>query len=168
MPNNSDETVSTKKPRKKYPKTTKKGTKDFTAEEKALILKRATEVGINRAAEEFESSWQAIAAMQREAKANGTLPLAPSRPKGSIAKTEHKTQLIKAVEKIEEAVPVKEEHVTTQNTVTKKAEELKVSVSSDTEKKHSAMEIENAILREKVAVLTEQLEKLRSAVSQLA
>ena len=165
MPDISE--VKVKKPRKKYPKTTKKGTKDFTREQKAAILKRAEEVGINQTAEEFGSSWQAVAAMQREARASGELPPKPSKANRPKRTPGRKPKLMTVVENIAETVPAKEAIINEQP-VAEKATISPSYVKHESEKKHTPLEIENVILREKVVALTEQIEKLRLAVSQLA
>ena len=164
MPDTEEEIITKK--RKKYPKTTKKGTRDFNDEQKAAIIKRAEEIGIHKAAEEFESSWQAVAAIQREAIAAGILPPRPSKRNRSIGKSGLKLASLPT----ETINPVVEDPAAPIIEVSPVVEEKPVAPAVEGTKipKYSSLEIENAILREKVSVLTQQLEKLRSAVSQLA
>ena len=166
MPDISE--VKVKKPRKKYPKTTKKGTKDFTKEQKAEIIKRAEEVGINKAAEEFGSSWQAVAAMQREARAAGILPSKSPKSKGKLGNKPQAQKLAKSAQG--EAEQVSKEPVASigETAVIDTDEAVKSILKNNNTRKYTPLEIENAILREKVESLSQQVEKLRLAVSQLA
>ena len=133
---------------------TKKSTKDFTASERAMIIARAEEVGKFKAADEFGTSWQAIAAwMKKEGKNNGEAPVVKAKKtKKSAGKKKIKKVTQKKVKAAQEVSAAPE--------VKKGAQE----------KKHKALppEFENFILKEKVASLTEQIEKLKAAIAELA
>ena len=171
----AEEKVVTKKPRKKYPKTTKKGTKDFNNEQKLVIIKRAEEIGIHKTAEEYDSSWQAIAAIQREARAAGLLPPKQPRRRSKKVQAENQTQTSDTTIN-DTTIPVSESKTKETDTpvvsneietVVTEPKAASIPVKQEPIVKHASLEIENAILREKIAVLTQQLDKLRSAVSQL-
>ena len=128
-----------------YRKRTKKGTKDFTREQKLKIVEYAAKVGINKAAEDYGTTWQAVVAMQKKLKTESIL-------------FHNKLDTNKAEDtNAESPTPAVEE----------KKLATKQSVNNSV-KEYSPLEIENAILREKIIALTEQVEKLRSAVSHLA
>ena len=132
----------------------KKGSKDFTREQKIEIVKRSAEVGIHKAASDYGTSWQAITAMQRKLRTEGILFHQPLNI-DTGTQTEHK-DAISAVNSVNITPGARAEAGS--NT----------QVKAIGVKEYSPLEIENAILREKITALTAQVEKLRSAVSHLA
>ncbi|MBQ7559646.1 MAG: hypothetical protein IJT20_05300 [Synergistaceae bacterium] len=125
--------------------TTKKRTKDFTASERAVVLARAEEVGIMTAAEEFGTSWQTVAALQREAHNRDKVP-APGASR-KIKKTAGRVKRgRKAASKDLQTTPT----------------------AKKGNKKEMSPELENIILKRKVETLTKDVEKLRAAVIELA
>ena len=202
------------------PTAIKKSNKDFTPEERKAILARAAKVDLARAAKEFNTSWQAIAALQKaeqRAKLKAKQKPAAKVKKAKTAKTAAATKVIKKSgefsQKEKDAILAKArvhgfrevaaEYGTNWQTLAswnkqqknmtasedkakvknrsraKKAVEgaavsvaaaSKPEVSVGKSKNMSAeeLEIENAILKEKLAILTQQVEKLRIAVGSLA
>ncbi len=128
-------------PTKKPLPTGNKRSRDFTAEEKIKILQRAAEIGLSKAAREAGISRWVLMQWERKALAqNPDIQLNIKHSKrGRVSKVNQVTE--------------------TSN---------KPLGTEKTEKTNDNLEIENAILREKVAALTEQLEKLRAAVANLA
>ena len=118
--------------------TVNKRSRDFTAEAKLKVLQRAAEIGLSRAAREAGISRWVL--MQWERKAIAQNP--------DIQLNIKHSKRAKAVPQVKQAVEVKQPVV-----------EVRESGN---------LAVENAILKEKVAALTEQLEKLRAAVSKLA
>ena len=222
--------------------TATKKIKDFTAEEKALILARADKIEPSRVAKEFNTTWQVVSAIQRDArkkagqakqakesKKASKQKAAPSKKAGK-AKAKHSDensakkklsneeknailaraneigatnaaneagiskwtifQWRKMLKKSGVAVePLSRKKTTTvpssaknvKNTKAKKSapktEETpssekvqKVSrpAKSKAENAPNTLEFENALLKEQVASLTKQVEKLKAAISQLA
>lgn len=132
---------------------TKKRTKDFTENERAVILARAKEVGIIAAADEFGTSWQAVAAWQRAERKESGEP-APQKEVKAKARGRRGT---KGQLKGRKAVKADKSNAVSVAT-TKKPMNLK----------GTSLEFENALLREKINSLTEKVERLRAAVAQLA
>ena len=189
----------------------KKTTKDFTPEERKAIVARAAKIDLSRAAKEFNTSWQAIAALQKAAqreklkakqkpaKAKLKVNAAPKNIKRSNEFSQKEKDAILAKARIHGFREVAAEFGTNWQTLASwnkqqrnmaaalasdktKAKTQKASgaVSATTAKKPSEsssksknmsaeeLGIENAILKEKVAILTQQVEKLRNAVGNLA
>jgi len=122
-----------------------------TSDEKRLaILKRASEIGITQAAAEAGvSKWTVFQWRKVMKKAGHDIPKA-ARVRGS-AKT---------------AAPAKTPAKNKPAANTAKATELKLPAKKSGV--YSQIELENEMLKQQVATLTEQVEKLRAAVSKLA
>lgn len=118
--------------------TVNKRSRDFTAEAKIKVLQRAGEIGFSRAAREAGISRWVL--MQWERKALAENPNLQLNIK-HVKRSQPVAQVQKAIEVKQPVVEVRES---------------------------GNLAVENAILKEKVAALTEQLEKLRAAVSKLA
>ncbi len=139
---------------------TTKGVKDFTREELRQILERNAQVGSRKTAKEFNTTWQAVLAIQKKFKSQDAIPLISGVPQLSSTQANEfgLTKQIPervAIEEPEANAPVVKDNIIT-------------STQLDSSKTYSSLEIENAILREKIVALTEQVEKLRSAVAQIA
>ena len=118
--------------------TVNKRSRDFTAEAKIKVLQRAGEIGFSRAAREAGISRWVL--MQWERKALAQNP----DLKLNIKHSKRNKTIPQVQQPVENNQPVA------------------------VVKANDNLEVENAILKEKVAALTEQLEKLRAAVSKLA
>ena len=127
------------KPNPQPSATGNKRSKDFTAEDKLKVLQRAAEIGLSRAAREASISRWVLMQWEKKAIAqNPDLQLNIKHSKRSKPSS------------------------------VKQAVEPKQPVVAVAVKTNDNLEVENAILKEKVAALTEQLEKLRAAVANLA
>ena len=130
------------------PKTIKRS-EEFTKKEKEDILERARKFGFREVAAEVGTNWQTLAYWNKQQKLTGSVPVDTKPASKSKAKTsvssDKKTEKPKAVS----------------TTATAASKSTKPANSE-------ALEIENAILKEKLAILTQQVEKLRAAVGSLA
>ena len=139
-----------------------KGSKDFTPEERATIIAKAQEVGFEKVANEFGirarliSYWIQQEKRKTVKRSKAAKPL--KRTKGS------KLDQKKAVEHIADDAP----------TVSVKAIEsviadkpVKSTGRKAEEKPTDGLIIENAILKERIALLNKEIEKLRTALTSL-
>ena len=124
-----------------------KRNKDFTPEEKAFILSRVKEIGFNKAAREAGTTKSTLIYW------NYVLKIKPE-------KTQQSSETV-----ITTTVP--EHHENNDNG--KQLQEVNVYQITNLRKNtdQNALELENAILREKLQSLTKQLEKVRSAIEVL-
>ena len=150
-----------------------KGSKNFTAEERATIISKAKEVGFEKVAKEFGIRARLISywiqqekkkTVKRSKVAKPSKPLRGTRTnaKGSKLEVEHiakdaptvqtvSTEPTKAIELVIADKPVK--------TTGRKAEEKQTQIDE--------LIIENAILKERIALLNKEIEKLRTALTSL-
>ena len=170
--------------------------KTYTEEEIQAALKKADEVGIHAAGKELDIPWQAILGWAKKAnpdrvpvkkaekkekkekqekaavKAKGTKPakikLAAKKAEAeaTVEKTVE-TTVEKAVEQPARRKPGRPKKAAAEKTVkTEKTEEkkkvLKAPVSSEEQ-----LKIENAVLKEKIAKLETQVDKLKKAIADL-
>ena len=149
------EPVSKKKAPKTEAASSKSRAPKITPEEKAAILARATEIGATEAALEAGiSKWTIFQWRKTMKKAGQSIaPLARKKTSSNRAKTPAK----KATHAPEEALKMPEAPKT----------KVKASATAKTEF-NSSLEFENALLKEQIAALTKQNEKLRAALNQLA
>ena len=127
-----------------------KGSKDFTPEERATIIAKAQEVGFEKVANEFGIRARLISYWLQQEKKKASKPL--KRAKDSkLDAIEHITEdaPTKAIELVIADKPVK--------ATGRKAEE----------KQTDGLIIENAILKERIALLNKEIEKLRTALTSL-
>ena len=148
-----------------------KGSKDFTAEERATIIAKAKEVGFEKVANEFGIRARLISywiqqekrkTVKRSKAAKPSKPLRGTRTRAKASKLE--------VEHIAKDAPT----VQTVSTEPTKAIELVIAdkpVKSTgrkaEEKPTDGLIIENAILKERIALLNKEIEKLRTALTSL-
>ena len=157
---------------------TKKGTKDFTASERSKILARAQEIGLIDAADEYGTSWQAVAAWQRDARGKGELPEAPASPKPKLKKGKRlhrkKTTLDSSIKlkgkrkgrTAKEIIKTVEKR--TLEVKAPEADEVKKTRKPEPPKGNASLEFENALLKDRVEELKKQVERLRTAIVHLA
>ena len=127
-----------------------KGSKDFTPEERATIIAKAQEVGFEKVANEFGIRARLVSYWLQQEKKKASKPL--KRAKDSkLDAIEHITEdaPTKAIELVIADKPVK--------ATGRKAEE----------KQTDGLIIENAILKERIALLNKEIEKLRTALTSL-
>ena len=135
--------------------------KKFTPEEVAAILARSDVVGAKQAAEEFGTTSYAIGGWRKAARMRENVKAA-SAPKPTQAKAAKETPAPAAKvdgrrkRHVEAAAPV------APVAPAKPVESAKPAARS------TSLEVENALLKDKVESLTQQLEKLRSVVAQMA
>ena len=158
-----------------------KGSKDFTAEERATIITKAKEVGFEKVADEFGIKAHLISYwIQQEKKraAKQSKPLNQSKQlKGTAARAKGSKLDRKAVEHIaEDAETVQTEPIEPiiadkpVKPIGRKAERTvsaKVQERSDEKQTEQSLIIENAILKERIALLNREIEKLRAALTNL-
>ena len=147
-----------------------KGSKDFTAEERATIIAKAKEVGFEKVANEFGIRARLISywiqqekkkTVKRSKAAKPSKPLMGTRTKAKGSKLE--------VEHIAEDAST----VQTVSTEPTKAIELVIAdkpiepTGRKVEKQTDGLIIENAILKERIALLNKEIEKLRTALTSL-
>ena len=129
-----------------------KGSKDFTAEERAIIIAKAKEVGFEKVADEFGIKARLISYWIQQEKKKASKPL--KRAKGlKLEAVEHITEDMQAVptlptESVKVIEPVK-------------------PTGRKAEKQTDGLIIENAILKERIALLNEEIERLRTALTSL-
>ena len=158
--------------------------KDFTDEEKAAIIARLKRIEPTRVAKEFDTTPQTVAAINNAVK--GKKKATKKAP--AIKMTKKRSAILARAEEVgvtqaaEEAgiskwtifqwrkqmkkagMPVTSLKKKSKKAVTKK-EVVEQNVST---KNTSSLELENAILKDKVASLTARVEKLRAAIAKLA
>ena len=137
-----------------------KGSKNFTAEERATIISKAKEVGFEKVANEFGIRARLISYWIQQEKRKASKPLRGTRTKAKGSKLDQK----KAVEHIADDAP----------TVSVKAIEsviadkpVKSTGRKAEEKPTDGLIIENAILKERISLLSKEIEKLRTALTSL-
>ena len=150
--------------------------KDFTDEEKAAIIARLKRIEPTRVAKEFDTTPQTVAAINNavkgKKKATKKAPAIKMTKKRSaiLARAEEEAGISKWTifqwrKQMKKAgMPVTSLKKKSKKAVTKK-EVVEQNVST---KNTSSLELENAILKDKVASLTAQVEKLRAAIAKLA
>lgn len=114
--------------------------KDFTREEKIEAIQRANEIGVREAAKERGISWQALSAWKKVYKVDAA---------------EVKKQSTETVIPIQEKSPTEPPQL----------QEHEEAALLD---KINSLKIENVLLKEKIEVVSNQLEKLRLAIGDLA
>ena len=148
-----------------------KGSKDFTPEERATIITRAKEVGFAKVADEFGIRARLISYWIQQEKKKASKVVKQSK---QLKKT--KDSKLEVVEHIAE-------DVSTVPTEPTKAIELVIADKPDkptrrkaekseekqtlVEKQTDGLIIENAILKERIALLNKEIEKLRTALTSL-
>ena len=137
----------------------------YTKEQRDAILARAAEIGVTNAANEAGISKWVVFQWRKMLKKKGeVVPPAPKKKKTALkskSSSKSKTVKKKAVSEAKEVKEVKEAVSATSKVEVKKSELKKKDFSS-------SLEFENAILKEKNALLIQQIEKLRAAVNNLA
>ena len=157
-----------------------KGSKDFTAEERATIIAKAKEVGFEKVADEFGIKARLISYwIQQEKKkaAKGSKRLKRTRTKGKGSKLDAveyiaenaPTVLTEPTKAIELVIADKPEKPTRRKA--EKSEEKRIQtekqIPSDKQTQTDGLIIENAILKERIALLNREIEKLRTALTSL-
>ena len=145
--------------------------KKFTPEEVAAILARTDEVGAKQAAEEFGTTGYAIGGWRKAARMKAAIEAsdtpAPRKERKPRKAAEKKPQPEPKPARVKAAKPttaeVKAPAAPKPATPAKPLATVEAPAT-----RHSALELENALLKEKLASLTDQVEKLRSAISQMA
>ena len=131
-----------------------KGSKDFTAEERATIIAKAKEVGFEKVAAEFGirvcliSYWIQQEKKKAIKRSKAVKPL--KRTKGSKLEVEH----------IAEDVP-------TEPTKAIEPDKPVKPTGHKAEKQTDGLIVENAILKERIALLNKEIEKLQAALTSL-
>lgn len=126
-----------------------------TAEERLEILKRASEIGVTQAADEAGvSKWTVFQWRKLMRKAGQDVPKAPrvrtEAPKAPTAKSKSKSAITKVVAE------------------TLNSTETALNFPANKSGVYSQIELENEMLKQQVANLSQQVNKLRAALSQLA
>ena len=136
-----------------------KGSKDFTAEERATIISKAKEVGFEKVANEFGIRARLNSYWIQQEKKKKSKPLRGTRTRAKDSKFE-------AVEHIAENVPtVPVESVKDIELVI--ADKPVKATGRKAETHTDGLIIENAILKERIALLNKEIEKLRTALTSL-
>ena len=152
-----------------------KGSKNFTAEERATIISKAKEVGFEKVAKEFGIRARLISYWIQQEKKKASKATKPSKPL-KRTKTKGKASKLDAVEHIAEDVstvptePTKAiELVIADKPVKRIGRKAEKSEEKQTlvEKPTDGLMIENAILKERIALLNKEIEKLRTALTSL-
>lgn len=138
--------ASVSKPQEDLSSMPLKKSADFTMEERLAVIARAGEIGLTKAAKEAHVNKYTITGWQRILKKHA-----------NAAKTEPEAA----------ASEVAAEAVSSENPTVVKAhaERARKDISSSSS---ASLEVENVILKEKVAALTAQVEKLKAALNALA
>ena len=146
----------------------------FTPEQEAEILARAEEVGTRQAAEEYSVSWQVIAGMKRRARGKNAGAEAPEKPKAgrgrkAEADTPEETEAGRG-RKAEADTPEETEAGSGKKRGRRRKSEVKQESAGEmpaAPNDADALQAENAALRERVAKLEIQAEKLKMALREL-
>ena len=155
-----------------------KSSKDFSPEERATIITKAKEVGFEKVADEFGIKAHLISYwIQQEKKraAKQSKPLNQSKQlKGTAARAKGSKLDRKVVEHMAEDAETMQtepiELVIADKPAGRKAERTvsaKVQERSDEKQTEQSLIIENAILKERIALLNREIEKLRAALTNL-
>ena len=152
-----------------------KGSKDFTAEERATIITKAKEVGFEKVADEFGIRARLISYWIQQEKKKAV-------KRSKVAKSLKRTRTKVKGSKLEVVEHIAED-VSTVPTEPTKAIELVIADKPDkptrrkaekseekqtlVEKQTDGLIIENAILKERIALLNKEIEKLRTALTSL-
>ena len=153
-----------------------KGSKDFSPEERAAIIAKAKEVGTVKVANEFGIKAQLITYWRHQEKkkaAKQSKPLKGTTARGKASKLDRKkedvstvrtvpTEPIKAIELV---IADKSTVCKTERTVSGKVAEK--SEEKQTQRDEQSLIVENAILKERIALLNAEIEKLRAALMSL-
>ena len=143
-----------------------KGSKNFTAEERATIISKAKEVGFEKVANEFGIRARLISYWIQQEKRKASKPLRGTRTKAKGSKLDQK----KAVEHIAENTPTMpvESVKDIELVITDKPDKPTGRKPEKSEEKPTdGLIIENAILKERIALLNKEIEKLRTALTSL-
>ena len=145
-------------------KSNSKGSKDFSPEERAEIIAKAKEVGTAKAANEFGIKARLITYWRHQEKKKATKqskPLKGTTAKGKASKLDRKkvvkdvpTESTEPVESIEPLKPAG------------RKKNVSAEVPERSDEKQSLI-VENAILKERIALLNAEIEKLRTALTSL-
>ena len=142
-----------------------KGSKYFTAEERATIISKAKEVGFEKVAKEFGIRARLISYWIQQEKKKEAKSAKPSKQL-KRTRTRAKGSKLEAVEHIAENAPtVPAESVKAIELVI--ADKPVESNGRKTEKQTDGLIIENSILKERIALLNKEIEKLRTALTSL-
>ena len=142
---------------------TSKGSKDFTPEERAAIIAKAKEVGTAKAANEFGIKARLISYWIQQEKKKAAKPLKKTTAKAKGSKLERKavedvsTEPIKAIELV----------IADKLTGRKAEKTAEKSKEKQTQRDGQSLIVENAILKERIALLNAEIEKLRAALTSL-
>ena len=139
-----------------------KGCKDFTAEERSTIIAKAKEVGFAKVAKEFGIRARLISYWIQQEKKKKSKPLRGTR-------TRTKGSKLEAVEHIAENAPTEPIKATESIIANKpvKPTGRKAEKSEEKRTQTDGLNIENAILKERIALLNKEIEKLRTALTSL-
>lgn len=122
-------------------------------ERRSAILKRAEEIGVTEAANEAGISKWTVFQWRKALKKAGIAVTPLRRKRSAVSKRSAKTKVRRVMSAAQADVSVVEK---------KKKSAVKTAAPE------MSLEYENMLLKEKVAALTEQVEKLRSAIAKLA
>lgn len=138
-----------------------------STERRLEILKRASEVGVTKAAAEAGISKWTVFQWRKIMKKEGydLPPVAKGRTARKAAKVTSPKVVAKA--KPSEPKPVVRPAKPKPATAVKSVKPAK-SVVTPTKGSYSSLELENEMLKQKISVLTEQVERLRAAITRLA
>ena len=131
----------------------REGRKAAASERRAAILARAEEIGVTEAANEAGISKWTVFQWRKALKKAGVAVAPLRRRRSAVSKRAVKTKVKKVTPVVAADVPAVEK---------KKKSGVKATASG------MSLEYENMLLKEKVNALTEQVEKLRSAIAKLA
>ena len=155
-----------------------KGSKDFTPEERATIITRAKEVGFAKVADEFGIRARLISYWIQQEKKKASKVVKQSKrlkkTKDSKLEVEHiaedvqtvPTEPIEPVKAIEPDKPVKPTRCKAEKSEEKRIQTEK-QIPSDKQTQTDGLIIENAILKERIALLNREIEKLQAALTSL-
>ena len=140
--------------------------KDFTDEEKAAIVARLKKIEPARVAKEFDTTWQVVVAIAKAA----------NKTRTAAIKLKKRAEILARAEEIGVTQAAEKARISRSTIfqwrkkagMSLKRKSKKVVEKKEVKKTHSSLELENAILRDKVASLTAQVEKLRAAIAKLA
>ena len=152
-----------------------KGSKDFTPEERATIISKAQEVGFEKVANEFGIRARLISYWIQQEKKKEAKSAKPSKQL-KRTRTRAKGSKLEAVEHIAENAPtvpaesvkaielvIADKPIEPTGRKAEKSEEKQTLVEKPTD----GLMIENAILKERIALLNKEIEKLRTALTSL-
>ena len=160
------------------PATDRKSSEDFTKNEKMAIVKYADEVGFTKAAEENSISRQMVVAWKKRFK--GVLPQVLLDENSTDITEKNQPTIQKPMLQSDNTPELHELHVK-EETYEERHEETQQEIRDKTSSERAeraereltlqneiaSLTLENAILKEKIEVLSRQLSKFRSAIGDL-